>query len=196
MIEQAVLIAQLTIVAVLVVSGLAKRREVQSTRSVLRLLKLPRWLQVPWVASALPWGELALAAALLVPVRPVAVLASVGVLVLFIAYWVVIARALRFNPRPACGCFGRIGDQSVTERTLVRNTLLVMLAVLGLVGSIRGAHGARTGRDRRLAHCAHLGSEPGVRGADHRCAAAWPHHSAPGAGQTQSGSERRPTVLR
>lgn len=138
MLAQAVLIAQLTIVAVLVVSGLAKRREVQSTRSVLRLLKLPQWLQAPWVATALPWGELALAVALLVPVRAVAVLASIGVLVLFIAYWVVIARALRFNPRPACGCFGRIGDQSVTERTLVRNTLLVTLAVLGLVGSVRG----------------------------------------------------------
>lgn len=138
MLSPAFLIVQLTLLIILGSSGLAKLRAVDATQSVLILLKLPKFLQQRWVAVALPWGEFALAAGLLVPWPPIAALFGFGVLILFAIYWIVIARALRFDPRPTCGCFGQIGDQSVSGRTLVRNTLLVGLAAAGLAGSLRG----------------------------------------------------------
>lgn len=122
-------IAPLVLAVVLVVSAVAKLRDPRSTRSVLELLRLPGPLRQQWVATALPWGEVALGALLvLAPAGPLLLLTALAVLVLVLGYWVVIARALTFDPRPVCGCFGRIGDQSVSSRTLLRNTLLVALA--------------------------------------------------------------------
>lgn len=137
MLPSATILAPLTLVAVLALSGLAKLGDPESTTGVIRLLRLPRLLQQGWVAWALPVGELALAVALLAPWRPVFGLATAAAVLLFAAYWVIMARALTFDPRPTCGCFGRIGDQRVSGRTLVRNTLLLALAgwALWLAGS-------------------------------------------------------------
>ena len=104
--------------------------KIASTTSVLGLLRLPNALQQRWVALALPWGEGLLAAAiLLAPAGAPQVLAAALTLVLMASYWVVVARAMTFRPRPSCGCFGDIGDQRITGRTLARNSVLVGLAV-------------------------------------------------------------------
>ncbi len=128
----------LLLAAVLAFSAVAKLRDRPATLSAIGLLRLPRFLRQPWVAVALPAGELALAAALLLPWTPAVVAAAGATLVLMVTYWGVIARAMTFDPRPSCGCFGRIGDQSVSERTLVRNTLLVAAAVAALWWSLAG----------------------------------------------------------
>lgn len=128
----------LLLAAVLISSAIAKLRERGATGSAIVLLRLPRFLQRSWVTWALPVGEIALALALLLPWSPVAVAAALATLVLMVTYWAVIARAMTFDPRPSCGCFGRIGDQTVSERTLVRNSLLVLAAGLGLWWSARG----------------------------------------------------------
>lgn len=139
MLAAAKLIALLSVIAVLVVSGVAKLRDTQSTYAVLHLLRLPRLVQQRWVAVALPVGELGLALTLLQPWRPLAILGAAAVLVLFGCYWALIARALRFTPRPNCGCFGKIGDQRVSERTLLRNTLLVALAAFAFFSVATGS---------------------------------------------------------
>ncbi|MGJ6980570.1 MauE/DoxX family redox-associated membrane protein [Aestuariimicrobium soli] len=118
----------MVLAGVLALSAVAKLRDRSSTRSATRLLRLPRLLQAPWVAVALPVGELLLAALLLATPAPLVVVPAVAALVLFVVYLAVIARALRFDPRPDCSCFGRIGDQRVSAKTLVRNLLLVALA--------------------------------------------------------------------
>ena len=114
-----------TLVVVLVVSALAKLKAKASTASAVRLLRVPGFLKPEWVAAVLPPGELVLGLAMLSPWLPLARLAALAALVLFLAYWVVIARAMTFDPRPSCGCFGQIGDQRVTAKTLARNTVLL-----------------------------------------------------------------------
>lgn len=128
--QNALVLAPLVLAAVLVLSGLAKMRDTTSTHSVLRLLRLPAPLTQRWVARALPWGELAVAALLLTPWWPAYALGAAAALGLFVAFWVVVARAMTFDPRPTCGCFGRIGDHRINARTLWRNTLLVALALV------------------------------------------------------------------
>lgn len=115
----------ITLVLVLVISAIAKLRAPASTASSVRLLRLPGFLGPDWVSKALPPGEIVLALAVLSPWLPLARLAAVGALLLFLAYLVIIARAMTFDPRPSCGCFGQIGDQRVTWKTVLRNTLLV-----------------------------------------------------------------------
>ncbi|HHU09343.1 MAG TPA: hypothetical protein GXZ60_04915 [Intrasporangiaceae bacterium] len=121
----ALLLIPVALVLVLVISAVAKLNAPVSTASAVRLLRLPEFLDPGWVSRTLPPGELVLALAMLLPWLPVARVASIAALLLFVAYWVIIARAMTFDPRPSCGCFGQIGDQRVTWKTVVRNTLLV-----------------------------------------------------------------------
>ncbi|WP_446698812.1 MauE/DoxX family redox-associated membrane protein, partial [Aestuariimicrobium sp. T2.26MG-19.2B] len=123
---------------VLALSGVAKLRDRGATLSSIRMLRLPQFLAAGWFTAALPIGELVLAALVLVTPRPLAVVPAVAVAVLFVCYLAVIGRALTFPVRPTCGCFGRIGDQRVSAKTLVRNLLLVVLAGWLVVATARG----------------------------------------------------------
>lgn len=80
----------------------------------------------------LPWAEILLAAALLVAPPPFALPVAVIVVLLFVGYLVVIARALTFDHPVTCSCFGELGLGEVTRRTAVRNVLLVVVALLGV----------------------------------------------------------------
>lgn len=115
----------ITLVLVLVISAFAKLKAPASTASAVRLLRLPEFLGPGWVSKALPPGEIILAVAMLSPWLPAVRVAAVAALLLFLAYLVIIARAMTFDPRPSCGCFGQIGDQRVTWKTVIRNILLV-----------------------------------------------------------------------
>ena len=122
-------LAPLALATVLVLSSLAKWPHPESTRSAIRLLKLPKALDTEGIARALPVGELALALGLITPWAPVAQLASVAALALFVVFLVLVARAMTFDPRPGCGCFGKIGSP-ISVRTVVRNVVFVALAVV------------------------------------------------------------------
>ncbi|MFK5646620.1 MauE/DoxX family redox-associated membrane protein [Ornithinimicrobium sp. LYQ121] len=152
-VDTALSLAPLTLAAVLVLSGVSKIRDTRaSTLSMMRLLRLPGVVANGSTARALPFLELATAALLLTPWTPTFALGAVLALGLFVAFWAVIVRAMGFDPRPTCGCFGRIGDHRITGRTVVRNTLLLALSVVtagvALTGRSTGALvGAYTGGD-------------------------------------------------
>ncbi|MGO4454417.1 MauE/DoxX family redox-associated membrane protein [Arthrobacter sp. RAF14] len=138
MTPDALVLAPIGLAAVLVLSGIAKLRDRESTLSVVTELRLPGFLRRDYFAWALPVGEILLALLLFSPWSGVFSVAAVLSLALFVGYWGVIARALTFDPRPDCGCFGRIGDQSVSAKTLVRNSLLVVLGALTLWLALSG----------------------------------------------------------
>lgn len=123
--SSAPLLLAVTLTLVLVVSAVAKLSDRPSTRSVTVLLRLPSVLHGSWFATALPVAELVLALGLLAPWAGLARVAWGIATVLFALYLAVIARAMTFDPRPSCGCFGRIGNQRVTGHTVVRNLLLL-----------------------------------------------------------------------
>lgn len=136
----AVLLAPLALAVPLVLSAYAKTRDPESTLSALRLLRLPRLLTTGAMARVLPWSEWLVAAGLLLaPAGPVAVAGALAAAALMAAYWLVVARALTFTPRPACSCFGRIGNHPVSWRTMLRNTLLVGAATVWLAATVGGA---------------------------------------------------------
>lgn len=134
----ALALAPLTLAAVLVLSGLAKLPDPASTRSMMTMLRLPPVVANATVARLLPWAELTVAALLLTPWRWTFALGSLGAVLLFLAFWVVVARAMTFDPRPVCACFGRVGDHRITGRTVLRNTLLVALAMPTVVLALLG----------------------------------------------------------
>lgn len=131
-------VAQLLCAAVLILSGIAKAREPEATQDAFTALRLPRALADSPAPALLPWAEIALGALLLVTRGWPLALGLLATLGLFLAYWVIIKRALGFAEPVSCNCFGKIGDHSVSPRTLVRNTLLVGTALAGLVGPLLG----------------------------------------------------------
>ncbi|HMT33127.1 MAG TPA: MauE/DoxX family redox-associated membrane protein [Dermatophilaceae bacterium] len=134
----------LLLALVLAVSGVAKVRDPQSTRESFYTLRLPLRLTrsaAPWL---LPWGEIALAGALLLTSGWVQALMAIATVVLFAAYLVVIVRASRFPEKVECGCLGKLGLGTVGPVTIVRNALLLALAVATVVDALR--HGSVIGR--------------------------------------------------
>ena len=137
--------------AVLLVSGIAKLREPAATRDAFVALRLPAALGTSPAPALLPWGEIVLGIWLLVTSGWLLVLGVVGTLGLFAIYLVVIRRALGFEEKVSCNCFGKLGDDGVSTRTLVRNAVLVATATLGLVAAGVGVSVPAT-----------LASEPGT----------------------------------
>lgn len=126
------LLPPLLLLALLLVSGAAKARHTDATRSAFAQLELPNALTQSPAPRVLPWAEILLALALLVAPPPFALPVAVLALLLFVGYLVVIVRALTFDHPVTCGCFGELGLGEVTRRTAVRNVLLVVVALLTL----------------------------------------------------------------
>ncbi|MFP5416600.1 MAG: TlpA family protein disulfide reductase [Actinomycetes bacterium] len=124
--------------AVLLLSGVAKVRDPVATRDAFTALRLPRWLSASPAPAVLPWAELALGVSLLVSAGSLLLAGVVATTGLFVAYLLVIARALRFDEEVSCNCFGALGDDSVSLRTLLRNGLLVGTALLALLAAAGG----------------------------------------------------------
>ena len=84
-----------------------------------------------WAIPLVPWVELVLGAVLVVQVTPVAAgLAATGVLTLFT---VLIGRRLAAGEHPPCACFGAWSASPIGWRHLVRNGVLIALAVVVIV---------------------------------------------------------------
>lgn len=125
-------LANVAIAFLLIVSGVAKLRAPAATRDAFTALRLPGVLRRSPAPAVLPWAELALAVILLTGTSWVLLAGAIGALLLFLAYTVIIARALGFDEPVRCACFGTLGAHDVSRRTLVRNVLLVLLAALGV----------------------------------------------------------------
>jgi hypothetical protein len=125
-------------IAVLVVSGVAKLRVPGDTVSVFEKLRLPSFLLRMQAPRLLPVAELILAAMLLFLPAGWYVVATTLALVLFALYLAVIVRALGFGYPILCGCFGQLGLGWVTRQTVVRNSVLLAVAAIAWVDSWRG----------------------------------------------------------
>ena len=83
-----------------------------------------------WAAVVVPWVELAIGAALVTQLaEPIAALAAIGILLLFTA---LIVRHLVAGRAPECACFGAWSAKPIGTGHLVRNTVLLTVAVLAL----------------------------------------------------------------
>ena len=98
-------------------------------------LARPAWVRdaaalgVPaWVARPVPVIELVVGAGLAVGLarRPLAWVA----VALFVAFTVVIARVLAAGRRPVCACFGAWSRRPIGRGSLVRNVVLIALALV------------------------------------------------------------------
>ncbi|TGN63764.1 hypothetical protein EXE59_07205 [Nocardioides eburneiflavus] len=148
----AALVVVLTLVAVLLVSGVAKLRDPRATRDAFAALRVPPIVPADVAAPALSWLEVALAVLLLVAPATGLVPVAALVLLLMLAYTALIGRALGFDEPVTCSCFGSIGRHDVDRTTLARNVLLTALSAIVLWfaadgGSVPSAVGALDGGD-------------------------------------------------
>lgn len=128
----------LLLIVVLVVSAVAKLRDPRDTGMVFHKLRLPRFLTTIKAPKLLPWGELAVAAGLLLLPGEWYVVTASAALLLFVAYLVVVVRALGFGYPLMCGCFGQLGLGWITRQTAIRNGVLVAVAAVTWLDSWRG----------------------------------------------------------
>ena len=126
----------------LLVSGIAKAKDPQSTVTGIQNLGLEKISPTRLVSLVLPWFEIALAAVLLLsPVRLPAVIASGLALVLMLFYTVVIARALATGRTAGCNCFGSESNAPVSRYTLIRNVALLLAAAGAHASALKGGTG-------------------------------------------------------
>ena len=140
----------LVLAVVLLVSGAAKLFDRLATSDMFVALQVPL-VPAGLGAAVLPWAEIVLGVALLLVRGPLLVLATAATVLVFAAYWLVVARAMRFDPPVSCSCFGRLGGHRVDGSTLARNTLLLGLALLAVVAAGRDVDVVRGLGDYRSA---------------------------------------------
>jgi hypothetical protein len=128
----------LLLIATLAVSAVAKLRDPRDTSSVFLQLRLPSVLLRLRAPRLLPYGELVLAAFLVLAPDAWYVVAASATLLLFLAYFLVILRAVRLPYPVSCSCFGRLGLGEVSGGTLARNGVLLALAIVTWADSWRG----------------------------------------------------------
>ncbi len=134
----AALVVVLTLVAVLVASGVAKLRDSRATRDAFTALRVPALVPAGPAAAGLPWAEISVGVLLLVAPSGWLVPVAAATLALMLAYTVLVARALGFDEPVTCSCFGSIGRHEVDRTTLARNVLLSALSALVLWFALDG----------------------------------------------------------
>jgi hypothetical protein len=118
-------VAAVVVGVVLLASGAAK-------------LFSPAWpaqaaeLRTPsWAVPVVPWVEVGLGSLLAGGVaRPLAAWVAAGLITVFT---VLVGVRLAQGRRPPCACFGRLSTRSIGPGTLVRNAVLIALAVIAAV---------------------------------------------------------------
>lgn len=107
------------------------------TAGVVKLFS-PQWLRQaamlgvgPAVARVVPWVEVVLGACLVADLgRRIAALLAIALLASFTS---LLAWRLAHGVRPPCACFGRLSTRRIGPTTLVRNAVLIGLAVAAAV---------------------------------------------------------------
>lgn len=125
-------------IVVLVLSALAKARQVEETHSALQAFPLPNILKRRAVAVALPIGELILALGLLLSTGWVFVVSATSLLALSLVYFSLVLAILRRGEGTSCACFGALSGGEVTKATLVRNGLLAAGAAITVFRALAG----------------------------------------------------------
>lgn len=121
------LTARLVIAAVFGGAGAGKLADVEASADAARAFGVPQRL-APMTVLGLALGELAIAGALLVSMLAWwAAIAAVGLLGLFVS---VLLRTMIRGEAPDCHCFGRLHSGPVGRGTVLRNVLLIAVALL------------------------------------------------------------------
>ena len=132
---QALLSAPLMLAVVLAGAGIGKLHDDDASVALeWDLMRVPEALNRRWLRRAHPWGEIVLSVLLVVAPGVCGVLSACAALALCLAYTVLVLRAMKV-PGAVCACFGSGRRTSLTWRTVLRNLLLVLLAVLSVVSS-------------------------------------------------------------
>ena len=119
--------------AVLVTSGVLKFGTAKSFQVTLSQFGLPRWTwQDQRFARAFPWLEVLLGLGAILLPNPWQLIPVIGILALFVGFLVVVIRVSRRPTPVSCNCFGGLGDDTVSTRTIVRNAVLVALALAAI----------------------------------------------------------------
>lgn len=124
---------------VLLLSGGSKIPDHRGTVDAMTSLRIPLPVLHSALASILPVAELALAVTLWLPSRTASLIGAAVATALFALFTVIIGRALRFEEPVTCACFGTFGAPTVTTLTLVRNSVLTLLAGVGIAAAWVGA---------------------------------------------------------
>lgn len=130
------IVCPLLVVAILLLSGVAKIGERQATADAFLSLRIPAVASRLGGPLVLPWAEIALAVLLLVSGGPVRIAVSVLSLAVFVSYLAVIARALTFDEPVTCSCFGSLGLGTVSVRTVWRNAAIVVVSAVAVVQAV------------------------------------------------------------
>ncbi|MFJ2503707.1 MauE/DoxX family redox-associated membrane protein [Microbacterium sp. NPDC087592] len=144
------------VAVVLLVAGVAKIRHRADTRGALGRFGFPPAV-IPAIALVLPWGEIAVAALLLLGGPLLFALGAAGALVLTGGFFFVVARAARKGETFECGCFGTWERSRIGPLLVIRNGALLAaaiataaLAIAGLPG-VPALLGTATGADAQWA---------------------------------------------
>lgn len=130
------LTARVLLAAVFTVAGLAKLSDRDNVVAASEALGLPQRFS-PFAARALPVMELALAVALLVTTT--ARLALLVAAVLLTIFTAAMLRTLHHGLAVVCRCFGGASDRPIGPSSVLRNVLLLAVAILGLMAANGGA---------------------------------------------------------
>ena len=121
------LIASVVLGLVFVVAGASKLAAGEQWYTDARALGAPRI-----VAPVVPWVELAVGATLIV--RLAVPVPAVVAAVMLVSFSVLIALRLRAGERPSCACFGAWSASEIGGGHLVRNAVLLAVAVVAMFG--------------------------------------------------------------
>ncbi|MCO6512426.1 MAG: redoxin domain-containing protein [Aridibacter famidurans] len=130
--EVLALIVTVILAGVFLVAGIGKLLDREGSEKALADFDVPDGLVKP-LAAALPWIEIAVAAALIFAATNW--YASVVATVLLAAFTAGMFVQIAKGNAPDCHCFGQIHSEPVSGRSVARNVLLTLLAVtLGMIG--------------------------------------------------------------
>ncbi|MFI6170794.1 peroxiredoxin family protein [Nocardia sp. NPDC051052] len=126
-IEYGVWISRLVVGVLFGLSAVGKLADPVGTRKAVGEFGVP----MRWVA-AVGWGLPALEGlvAIAVPVPWTVLPGAALALLLLVVFTLAVARLLKRGERPACSCFGAVSTEPIGARTLVRNGVLLVLAML------------------------------------------------------------------
>lgn len=133
----ALVIAPLLLAAILLISVRGKFSDSdEAARRNWQDIGVPDTLNIRFLRRLHPWGELTLAVALLALPDVPGILAAAAAMLLCVVYLVLIVRA-RARPEPAfCACFGTRTRMLITQRTVTRNVIILILGLLSLAHAI------------------------------------------------------------